>query len=187
MVDRRKRYHDLMAAPPARSRANDISRLLNSRGFAEHITCPPTSQNGTIMVTITRGYARAAADILSRHGYTVRDGGIDDERPECIRVLVSSTRRIPGAPTSTHSADGTWVPVTASDAKAMNLFIWQKCSFTVNTFVDRETGRVVTSFPTGWRSGMEYFMQTHRYRGTIESGHVPSVSRVVWDARFVPS
>lgn len=196
-----------MNVPAARSRANDISRLLNAQGFGAHLPVPPTAQGAAIIVVIPGGYAHAAATMLSRTGYSVREHGNDPAHPGCVRLAVSTVRRqvhasrAPSRPTSARRASiaasgylpkpvteqpGSWVEVTRDDVKAVNMFTWQKCRFQVSTGIDPETGKVATSFPTGYRQGIEHFMKMHGYEGEIVAGHRPGVLRALWSRRYVP-
>lgn len=199
---------------PVKSRANDISRILNKRGFGEHLAVPPAAHGNATLIIISSGYAHAVMDTLYRLGYTVRESGASDQRyPNYVSLAVMPTRRAvssrrPAAPQQRAQAPtgrltpaqlqsylpqpvtslpGEWVDVTAADAKEVNMITWQKCSFQVSTALDRETGKVTTSFPTGYRDGMAHFMKMHGYEGEILPGHIPEVSRAVWSRRFVPT
>ena len=193
---------------PVKSRANDISRILNKRGFGEHLAVPPAAHGNATLIIISSGYAHAVMDTLYRLGYAVRESGESDQRyPNYVSLMVMPTRRVASPqrapqiprgrltptqlqsflPQPVTSQPGEWVDVTAADAKEINLFTWQKCSFQVSTAVDRETGNVTTVFPTGHRDGMEYFMKMYGFEGEILPGYIPVVSRAVWSRRFVPA
>lgn len=195
-----------MTAPTAKSRANDISRLLNARGFGQHLPVPPTSHGSVIIVVIPGGYAHSAADMLARTGYNVQESGSDPKHAGCIRLLVSPVRRRVHTPPTVRvpqparrapidmsryerrpvtEQPGKWVEITSADEKSVNMFTWQKCHFRVTSGTDPDTGRVVTVFPTGYREGMEHFMRMHGYEGEIVPGYRPEVSRVIWSRRYV--
>lgn len=190
---------------PTRSRANDISRLLNSRGFSECMASPPTTDGDRIIVTISTGFARAALDTLCRMGYTAHEGAPSEQRNpgyvtlEILPTRRSSTKQQPVAsrpsnrslnsylPRPVTEQKGTWVTISPKDAKEINMFTWKNCHFQVSTGVDQDTGKVTTNFPTGYREGMEYFMTMHGFEGEILPGYVKGVSRAVWSRRFVPA